>query len=81
MLGADTHECPDLVHVVEQVVLKNSTLASGFWQQASKHGNGRGFTGSVVAQQGKDLAVVHLEIDPVDGTELVRVYLSKILDF
>ena len=34
-----------------------------------------------MAQQGKDLAVVHLEIDPVDGTELVRVYLSKILDF
>lgn len=30
MLGADTHECPDLVHFVEQVVLKNSTLASGF---------------------------------------------------
>ena len=33
-----------------------------------------------MTQQGKYLAVVHLEIYAVDGTELVRVYLCKILD-
>ena len=33
-----------------------------------------------MAQQGKNLAVVHFKINAIDGTEVVRVYLCQILD-
>ena len=67
MLWAHTEVMPDLFHLLKEIVLKNTTMTRAFRNQARQHRDSRRFASSVMPKQGKDLAIVHLQVDAIDS--------------
>lgn len=80
MLGAHSHIVANFGLLVEQIVLKDAALSSCLTQKTRQHRNGGRFSSSVVSKQSKDLPIVHLHVDSVDGLESVFVLLRQVLD-
>lgn len=80
MLGTDPHELAELVGIVEHVDTKDACLTLRRLEEASQHRDGGRLTGTVVAEQDKNLIFVHFEIDPIDSLEAVLVLLEEVFD-
>lgn len=80
MLRAHSEYLSELIHVFENVNVENFCASLGGLYQTSKHANGSGLTGSVVAKESENLAVVHCDVRVIDGNFLAEL-LSKTLDF
>src|SRR5688572_3157901 len=57
---------------IEHVFAQDQNLAAGCSEKPGEHFDGRGFTGSVGAQEAVKGASFHGEIHVVDGTEVVK---------
>ena len=51
--------------------------AAGGDDAGREHADGRGLPRAVGPPQAEDLALVHLEVEPVDGAEIARVDLGE----
>ena len=55
------------LNVFANVEAVDESRPAGGREKARQHRHGRGLSGSVVAEQGRDLALVHVEVDVIDG--------------
>ena len=67
VLGTDSQTAPDQVYVLGDVESVDESGSGGWGEETGEHGHGGGLAGSVVAQESRDLALVHVEIELVHG--------------
>ena len=80
MLRTNAHIFPHIIHLFEQVVAKNICCAGRPLKQSCEHRNSGGLASTIMAKKRKDLPVVHLEVNAIDGLEAIRVHLSQVLN-
>lgn len=81
MLGTDTHETPHIVQIVlENIVAVDSREAITRPQHPRQHRDHRGLTGTVMAEQRKDLTFVHADVDTVDSAQPITKGLPQVLN-
>lgn len=80
MLGAYTHEATHVIQVLlEHIVAVDCGMTRTRSQHSCQHRDGRGLTRTVVTEQSKDLALVHANVDAINGTQPVAERLPQIL--
>ena len=80
MLWTDTHKFTYIAHFLENVSIKDGSFALALGDESGKHGDGRCLSGTVVAEQGEDLSIVHLDIESLHSSEATREGLLQALN-
>ena len=80
MLWADTHKFTNVAHFLENISFKDRSSALALGDETGKHGYGRCLSGTVVAQQGEDLSVIHLDIEALHSLKAAREGLLQALN-
>ena len=80
VLRADAHKLSNLVHLLEHVDVEDFGLALRLLYKTCQHRDCRTFSSSVMAEEGKNLAVIHLDIDTCYCSEPTRVDFLKALN-
>ena len=80
VLRADAHELSHLLHILEQVHIVNFCAALRLLDEASEHGDDSGLACTVVAKQGEDLTLEHLEVHAFNGSEASGERLLQAFD-
>ena len=78
MLWADTHELTDVAHLFEAIGVVDGGCALALGDETREHGNCRCLSGTIVAKQGENLAVVHLDIEALHSLEATRERLLQV---
>ena len=78
MLRADTHELTDVAHLLEAIGVVDGGCALALGDKTREHGDCRCLTGAIVAKQGENLAVVHLDIKALHSLESARERLLQV---
>lgn len=75
-----SHKRPDFVGLFEHVFVIAESLARGTRNQASQNVDRRRFTSAVLAEEHKNLVLVHPQIKVFDSLNAIAEYFIKILD-
>ena len=76
--NVESNQSPSFtLNVLEDVEAVNERCAPRRREQAGQHGHGRRFAGSVVSEQDRDLVIVHVQMDAVDGHSVFDVFLAQ----
>jgi len=80
MLGTDSHQLADGLHVVGNVVAEDGGLARRVVEEASEDADGGSLACSIVAQQHKYLVEVHVQRQVVHCLLPIPVHLRQLLN-
>ena len=75
MLWADTHELTNIIHFFEDIAIVYCSSALALRDETSEHRDGCRLSSTIVAKQGKNLPVVHLDVEVLHGLEPSRIGL------
>ena len=78
MLRADTHEFTDVTHLLEAIGVVDGSRAFTLGDQSSEHGDCCRLSSAIMAEQGENLAVVHLDIEALHSLEAARERLLQV---
>ena len=80
MLWTDTHELSHVVHLIKEVDAIAVSITARLLDQSSQDRDSRGLSSAIMAQQSKDLTVIHLHVDASDRPEPTREGLLEVVD-
>ena len=76
VLRTYTHKLPNRLEIGEHIHSEALCFPLRWLVQACEHGDERGFTGTVVPEQHKDLVDVHFQVEPLHSLHSTGVCLA-----